>query len=455
MPVPRDAGPSRDAEGRVGHARPAGGDRGGEEAGDQRQAGDRGAGRRPLQRGLPRERVHVQGGVGAAQRADRLLARLLGPLRHVPPGVHRDGLVAAEAAGRPQPDLPWLPQRSLLPPVRDGVELARGGPGLRGGGGPVGPLPLPGHRGGRHGRRAGVPGVDHDPVDDPLQRGAGDPSGAGVRGGGAGRAAPDRGGRAGGARLRGGRPGGDPARAGGAGGAPLPASLRPARSHGRGGGGRLAGDPGRFRERRGGDGDRAHRPGLRLGRLRGRPGARAAHAAARGRRRPLRGGHPAGGRTLREGRRPGAAGGPGGAGRSVPARTGQALLPPLLALRQPADLHGPGLLVHPDHGGEGADAGEQPAGELARRRRSGPAGSASGWRATSTGRCPATATGAPRCRSGCATRRTSTGRSSGPTRSWPGGPARCPTTSIPTSPPSTSSPGRVRPAMGPCGGRPR
>jgi hypothetical protein len=44
------------------------------------------------------------------------------------------------------------------------------------------------------------------------------------------------------------------------------------------------------------------------------------------------------------------------------------LLPPLLALRQPAHLHGPGLVVHPDHGGEGADAGEQPAGGLAPAR---------------------------------------------------------------------------------------
>ena len=60
-----------DAEGGVGHARAAGGDRGREAARHQRQAADRGARRGRVQPAVPRERVHVSRGLGEAQRAHR------------------------------------------------------------------------------------------------------------------------------------------------------------------------------------------------------------------------------------------------------------------------------------------------------------------------------------------------------------------------------------------------
>ena len=57
-------------------------------------------GHRPVQRGVPRIGVHLQGGVGGALRAHRLLAGLLAPVRDLPPRVHRVGVVGAQAARR-------------------------------------------------------------------------------------------------------------------------------------------------------------------------------------------------------------------------------------------------------------------------------------------------------------------------------------------------------------------
>ena len=64
LPPSRDEGLSRDAQGGLGHARPAGGDRGREAARHQRQAADRGARRGRVQPAVPRERVHVSRATG-------------------------------------------------------------------------------------------------------------------------------------------------------------------------------------------------------------------------------------------------------------------------------------------------------------------------------------------------------------------------------------------------------
>ncbi len=83
-------------------------------------------------------------------------------------------------------------------------------------------------------------------------------------------------------------------------------------------------------------------------------------------------------------------------------RAVRAHLSALLALQEQADLLRPRLVVRAHLGGEGADARDQRAGATGIRPRSGRAGSASGWRTTSTGRSRATATGARRCRCGSA-----------------------------------------------------
>ena len=76
LPPSRDEGVPRAAQGGLGHARPAGRDRGREAARHQRQAADRGARRGRVQPALPRERVQVPRRLGEAERAHRLLARL-------------------------------------------------------------------------------------------------------------------------------------------------------------------------------------------------------------------------------------------------------------------------------------------------------------------------------------------------------------------------------------------
>ena len=84
LPLSRDEGLSRRSKGGLGHARPAGRDRGREAARHQRQAADRGARRGRVQPAVPRERVQVPRGLGEAERAHRVLARLRASVRHVP-----------------------------------------------------------------------------------------------------------------------------------------------------------------------------------------------------------------------------------------------------------------------------------------------------------------------------------------------------------------------------------
>ena len=116
---------------------------------------------------------------------------------------------------------------------------------------------------------------------------------------------------------------------------------------------------------------------------------------------------------------------------------------------QPADLLRARLLVRAHVGGQGADAGAQPRGRTGIRPRSAPAASASGWRTTWTGRSRATATGARRCRSGCATaiRRHVEVIGSYAELAERSGQAAAGRTSIRTSRSSTSTPGPA-----PCGG---
>ena len=91
-------------------------------------------------------------------------------------------------------------------------------------------------------------------------------------------------------------------------------------------------------------------------------------------------------------------------GLRVPLLARGALLSALLALLEPADLHGARLVVHPHDADEGRHDREQQAGGLASAGDRAAAASANGSRATSTGRSRASATGVRRCRSGCATR---------------------------------------------------
>ncbi len=60
----------------------------------------------------------------APQRADRVLARLLPTLRHLPHGVHRVGLVDSEGAGESRPPVPRLQVGPVLPSMWHSVVLA-------------------------------------------------------------------------------------------------------------------------------------------------------------------------------------------------------------------------------------------------------------------------------------------------------------------------------------------
>src|SRR3989441_736172 len=100
VPLPHDAGAGRDAHRGLGHPRPPRRDRGRADARHFGQEADRGVRRRKIQPPVPRERLQVQDRLGSAVGADRLLAGLRAPLRHLHQRVHRDGVVAAQAAVR-------------------------------------------------------------------------------------------------------------------------------------------------------------------------------------------------------------------------------------------------------------------------------------------------------------------------------------------------------------------
>ena len=84
------------------------------------------------------------------------------------------------------------------------------------------------------------------------------------------------------------------------------------------------------------------------------------------------------------------------------ARALRALLPALLALPHAADVLRAALVVHPHDGDQGRAARPERGDQLVPRVASSTAATATGSKTTSTGRCPATATGVRRCPSGAA-----------------------------------------------------
>ena len=153
--------------------------------GHQRQGADRGLRRRRVQRPLPRERLPLRRGVGAADGAHRLLGRPGRRLRHLHQRLHRVGLVDPAHHLGQGPALPGLQGRAVLPALRHapsaatrwrratrtsrGLHLralpAHGGGGGQGGGGR-------GRRGGGRRAQARLPRrLDHHAVDARRQRG--------------------------------------------------------------------------------------------------------------------------------------------------------------------------------------------------------------------------------------------------------------------------------------------
>src|SRR4029453_13741866 len=171
--------------------------------------------------------------------------------------------------------------------------------------------------------------------------------------------------RPGGARR--GPPGAARGAPGGAGRHPLPAGLRPDPDHRGGGGPGLDGGRRLVRHHR-----RRLRPGPDFAQIRGRgpgrgPALRHPGAAPGRPRRHLRVRDRLAGRPVRQGgrRRPGR--GPARPRAAVAGRAPPPRLPALLALRHPADLLRPDLLVRPDHGQEGPAAGRERPHRLASR----------------------------------------------------------------------------------------
>ncbi len=190
-----------------------------------------------------------------------------------------------------------------------------------------------------------------------------------------------------------------------AGRAPLPSPAR--RGPAAGGNEPLGRDRRRLRHRRRRLRHRAHGAGLRRRRLRRRPGARA--GAGCGRSPPTA---PSAGTTWPEieGRLVTARGDqrshhppPQERRPLAPDRAARARLSPLLALRQQADLLRARLLVRRAPRRSRSGCWRSTVGSTGIRPRWERAASASGWRTTWTGRSPATATGARRCRCGSAT----------------------------------------------------
>ena len=132
LPVPRHARLVRGPPRRMGHPRPSGRGRGGEEAGHHGQAADRGRGRhRRVRPALPRVGLLLRRRVHPAHHADRLLARHGRGLLDAEPDLHRVGLVAPASALRPGAALRGPQGRPVLPPLRHGALEPRAGPARR------------------------------------------------------------------------------------------------------------------------------------------------------------------------------------------------------------------------------------------------------------------------------------------------------------------------------------
>ncbi len=147
LPPSRDAWLSRAAKSGLGHARPAGRDRGREAVAGaaqgarderrghpalQREAAHRGVRRRGVQSPLPRERVEVPGRLGEAERADRLLAGLRQRVRHVHERLRGERVVGAGDDARARVARTWPQDPAVLPALRNDVVESRGGVRLSG-----------------------------------------------------------------------------------------------------------------------------------------------------------------------------------------------------------------------------------------------------------------------------------------------------------------------------------
>ncbi|OPZ42595.1 MAG: hypothetical protein BWY94_02093 [Actinobacteria bacterium ADurb.BinA094] len=108
------------AQGRLGHARSAGGAGGGASARDRRQAADRGLRHRRVQPAVQGERHRVPRGVGALHRAHRLLGRHGRRLLHVHQRLHRVGVVDPAADLGQGSAVPGPQGRAVLPTLRYG-----------------------------------------------------------------------------------------------------------------------------------------------------------------------------------------------------------------------------------------------------------------------------------------------------------------------------------------------
>ncbi len=176
---PRHAGQVGHPHRRVGHARPAGRDRGREGAQAQRQEGDRDASASAEFNARARKSVFkYQAGVGGALRPDRVLARLRASLRHL------HATTTSRACGGCSKRLhergsavPRAPGPALLPALRHRALEPRAGAGLRGGQDQLDLRDVPA----RDRPVAPAAGVDDDAVDAPVQRGGRGPSRARVR----------------------------------------------------------------------------------------------------------------------------------------------------------------------------------------------------------------------------------------------------------------------------------
>ncbi len=286
-PLPDDERLPGAAQGGLGLPRAAGRDRGRKRARDRFEAGDRGVRDRQVQRPLPGVGLRVRRGVEPPDRADRLLDRPRRPLPHPRRHLHRVGLVvAAPALGRAAP-LRGAQGRPLLPALRHGALLARGGARLPGRSGPVHIREIPAHPRGRRDDRRVAAGLDDDALDAARQRGGRRRPRRRLREGpgrgrdpdprrGAGREGARRGGRDRRAVERR-RPGRPPVRGTG---------LRARRPRRR----RLPGPRRRLRHHRGRHRPRPHSSGVRRGRLRGR--RRQRHLRPDRPRQPLQPGRP-------------------------------------------------------------------------------------------------------------------------------------------------------------------
>jgi len=169
-PFQDDDRPLRRAEGGVGLPRAPRRARGREGDRYPDQAGHRGLRGGRVQPPLPRVRDPLRRGLGATHGADRLLDRPLAGVLDDVHGVRRERLVVAQAPAPAGAPVPGRPDGGVLPAVRDRPLRPRGRPGLRDGGRPQRLRALPRGRGPRPGaRRRLARGLDHDPLDAPLE----------------------------------------------------------------------------------------------------------------------------------------------------------------------------------------------------------------------------------------------------------------------------------------------